>query len=160
MRADDEEVSDLRRTSTQGSNEGTMGASRRRHKRGRARSGGAPKRPVRDCAGEPARPRLQELCELSPFSMFCALYLGITSDERYARANADEVRRRFELGDVEFKEFIESNGLTGEDLRCASFDLESARLDIKVAPPGVSRVELARTLYTDFCVARDANPSS
>ena len=92
--------------------------------------------------------------------MFCALYLGITPDERYARANADEVRRRFELGDVEFKEFIESNGLTGEDLRRASFDLESARLDIRVAPPGVSRVELARTLYADFCVARDANPSS
>ena len=92
--------------------------------------------------------------------MFCALYLGITPDERYAPVNADEVRRRFELGDVEFKEFIESHGLTGEDLRRAAFDLESARLDIQVAPPGVSRVELARTLYADFCAARDANPTS
>lgn len=107
----------------------------------------------------PIRSPLKELCELSPFSVFCALYLGIAQDERYAPANADAVRRRFDLSDAEFKDYLETQGLTREDLRSAAFDLESARFDIEVAPQGISRAELARTLFAEFCALRDAKPT-
>ena len=42
------------------------------------------------------------------------------------------------------------------DYHPARFDLESARLDIEVAPAGISRVELARTLFEELVQARTA----
>ena len=137
-----------------------MGESRSQRRRGRSRAGSSPGRAPRERSAGPAKPPLKELCELSPFSVFCALYLGITQNDSYAPAGADTVRRRFGLSDTEFKDYLETQGLTGEDLRRSGLDLESARFDIEVAPPGVSRTELARTLFSEFCALREAKPTS
>ena len=92
---------------------------------------------------------MPELLELSPFSVFCAL-LGITQREGYARQERAAVARRFDMSDDELRQYLEANGLSTSDFRNADFDLESARLDMKVAPKGISRIELARTLYQEL----------
>ncbi len=58
--------------------------------------------------------------------------------------------RRFELSDEDLRDYIEANGLSDSNFRSADFDLESARLDMKVAPHGISRIELARTLFQEL----------
>jgi hypothetical protein len=68
-----------------------------------------------------------ELSELTPFSVFC-----------------------FSLSRDEFHAFLEEHALDRESLSRAGFDAESARLDIQVAPEGISRVELARTLFEEL----------
>ncbi len=133
-----------------------MGGPRSQRTRRRPRAERPSERPSREGRGGAAKPRLKELCELSSFSVFCALYLGIAQDDSYAPAGADTVRRRFDLSDAEFKDYLETHGLTGEDVRRASFDVESACFDIEVAPSGISRTELARTLFAEFCAMRDA----
>ncbi|TDI99984.1 MAG: hypothetical protein E2O73_06540 [Deltaproteobacteria bacterium] len=136
-----------------------MGGSRSQQRR-KSRGAHSSRRAPRDRQPGPAKPPLKELCELSPFSLFCALHLGIAQNESYAPANADTISRRFGLSEAEFKHYLDSEGLTEEDLHRAGFDLESARFDIEVAPPGISRTELARTLFSEFCALRDAKPTS
>ncbi len=136
-----------------------MGGSRSQQRR-KSRGARSSRRAPRDRQPGPAKPPLKELCELSPFSVFCALHLGIAQNESYAPANVDTIRRRFGLSEAEFQHFLESQGLAEGDARRAGFDLESARFDIEVAPPGISRTELARTLFSEFCALRDAKPAS
>ena len=105
-----------------------------------------PRSGARDGSGK----RVPDLCELSPFSIFCALYLGITERDGFSRQDAEAVARRFGISRDELNAFLAEHGLRNEDLRQARFDLESARLDIRVAPEGISRTELARTLFEDL----------
>ena len=120
-------------------------SSRRKRRPGQSR-GDAP-----HCgAREGTRPPVPELCELAPFSVFCALHLWITETDGFREQSPDAVARRFELSDEEFDEFLERHGLTGEALRSAEFDLDGARLDMRVAPDGISRIELARTLFREL----------
>jgi hypothetical protein len=93
---------------------------------------------------------MQELCELTPFSVFCALYLGITEYDSYAELDPRAVSRRFDLGEGELQAYLEAHGIAEEHLQRAGLDVDSARFDIKVAPDGISRVELARTLFEEF----------
>ena len=93
--------------------------------------------------------KVQELLELSPFSVFCAI-LGITETDGYARQEHAAVARRFDMSDGELHDYLEANGLSKRDLNQGEFDLESARLDMKVAPKGISRLELARTLFEEL----------
>jgi transposase-like protein len=93
---------------------------------------------------------LPELIELSPFSVFCALHLGITETDGYADQDKSAVARRFGVTPEALREFMEQHRLRSEDLRAAEFDVGSARLDIKVAPQGISRTELARTLFAEL----------
>lgn len=95
--------------------------------------------------------RVPELCELSPFSVFCALHLGITEDDGYAPGDYRAVARRFDLSPAELDAYLESHHLSEQALRAAGFDLSSARLDIEVAPEGISRLELARPLFEEAC---------
>ena len=143
--------------------------SRRQHRRGRPRRGsssdvspssanarrnGLHQGNSRDPA-RASRPRLPELCELSPFSVFCALYLGITETDSYAEVDSAAVCRRFDLSKDDLQSYLDAKQLTEEHLHGVGFDIESARFDIKVAPEGISRVELARTLFADFQSARN-----
>lgn len=94
-----------------------------------------------------------ELCELSPFSVFCALHLGITERNGFVPPQRTEVARRFGLEPAELDAYLEAQQLRADDLERVDFDLESARLDIRVAPEGISRAELARTMFEEL---RDA----
>jgi hypothetical protein len=106
---------------------------------------------------EPSEPSLQpdgarvgELCELGPFAVFCALHLGITERNGYALQPPAAVARRFAVSLEELERYLVEHRLTAEHLSAAGFDLESARFDMQVAPAGVSRVELARTLFDEL----------
>lgn len=114
-------------------------AGTKRHRRGRSRRNGR-RSPDRVIA---------ELCELGPFSVFCALHLGITERDGFAEPNAARVARRFELTEDELESYLRQHELTADDLRASNFDLDAARLDIQVAPEGISRVELARTMFAE-----------
>ena len=85
--------------------------------------------------------------------MFCALYLGITETDGWSQPDRGAVARRFDLTPEELDRFLDEHRLNAHEIEHAGFDLESARLDIRVAPEGVSRLELARTLYTDLQIA-------
>lgn len=92
---------------------------------------------------------MAELRELAPFSVFCALHLGITEDDGYAELDTPSVARRFDLSEEELERYLREHGLRAADLAEHDFDLEAARLDIQVAPEGISRVELARTMFSE-----------
>ena len=133
-----------------------MNGSRRQSRGGRRRGRSGPRRPgsAGPDQGEdrerPVRRSVPEMCELSPFSAFCALYLGITDDVGYRRQDRRAVAKRFGITEDELADYLESNGICAAALEEARFDVESARLDIRVAPPGISRVELARSLFEEF----------
>lgn len=124
---------------------GTRGRPRRR----RSRPGPNGRRPDRGRSGDD-RHSVPELAELSPFSLFCALYLGITENDGYAEQDARSVASRFGLEPAELAAYLERHRLRERDLRAVNFDLQSARLDIQVAPEGISRTELARTLFAEI----------
>jgi hypothetical protein len=125
---------------------------RRQRRRGRPRRPGQ-RRPSDDGHnGQSALgATLPELLDLTPFSVFCALYLGITETDDYQSQDERAVARRFGVSEPELRDFLEANGLSGRELALADFDLQSAQLDIKVAPEGISRTELARTLFEELC---------
>ncbi len=127
---------------------------RRQRRRGRSRS----RRPQpRDGSRGPGvddwtrtrGEKVPELLELTPFSVFCAI-LGITETDGYARQEHTSVAKRFGMSDSELREYRDDNGLSESDLKSGEFDLGSARLDMKVAPEGISRMELARTLFEEL----------
>jgi hypothetical protein len=125
---------------------GTRGRSRRR---ARPRPGPNGRPPERD--GENGqREQVPELTELSPFSVFCALHLGITPTDGYASQTIDSVAGRFGMTPDSLRTFLQRHRLREPDLRAVSFDLASAQLDIQVAPEGISRTELARTLFAEL----------
>ncbi len=131
-----------------------MDRPRRQRRRRRSRSRDAPQdrsshRSTDSLESRSDGESVPELLELSPFSVFCAL-LGITETEGYARQEHAAVARRFDLSDEDLRDYLDANGLSKSDLRRADFDLESARLDMKVAPVGISRIELARTLFQEL----------
>ncbi len=127
---------------------------RQRRRAGRSRSRRAQPRDT-STRGSPGHrdrsggEKIPELLELSPFSVFCAI-LGITATDGYARQERTAVARRFGMSDEELRGYLDANGLSKPDLSDGEFDLESARLDMKVAPEGISRIELARTLFEEL----------
>jgi len=127
------------------------GPQRGRRTRRRPTPQRAPAGPARSV--QPGR-RVPELCELAPFSVFCALYLGITEDDGYREPRRGPVAERFGLSDGELAAYLEAHGLDESAVRGSGFDLAGACLDIEVAPEGISRVELARALYREFVAAR------
>jgi hypothetical protein len=144
-----------------------MTTTRRRRRGGRPRRGGEPEANGSGSGAERAsgasRPaalqaRIPELCELSPFSAFCALYLGITERNGYARQDREAVARRFSLSLEELDLFLREHALERDSLSRAGFDAESARLDIEVAPEGISRLELARTLFEELPKPEETEP--
>lgn len=100
--------------------------------------------------GTRARP---ELVDLTAFSAFCALYLGITENDGFGQQSAGGVARRFDVSEEELFEVLDKQGIGDQAITEADFDLESAQLDIQVAPAGISRTELARTLYAELLEA-------
>jgi hypothetical protein len=84
------------------------------------------------------------------FSLFCAYHLGITPEDGYQKPHADEVARRYGLTVDGLRSLLAEHKLDEASIRACRFDLEGAQLDIRVAPEGISRIEMARGLYEDF----------
>ena len=87
---------------------------------------------------------------LDPFELFCAYYLGITTEKHYRPANIHDVARRFNVESGVIRQVLQANGMDADTMLNIDFDLTMAQIDIQVAPEGVDRVELARALYDEF----------
>jgi len=90
---------------------------------------------------------------IDAFELFCAYYLGITPDKRYAPANIHDVARRFGVDAGVIRQALHEHRMDPETMMNVDFDLAMAQVDIQVAPEGIDRVELAKELYAQFRAA-------
>jgi hypothetical protein len=89
------------------------------------------------------------------FTLFCAYHLGITVADGYQKPQVEDVARRFGLSVEALRELLRENRLDDESVRRTRYDLEGAQYDIRVAPEGISKTEIARDLYEDFLASRE-----
>jgi hypothetical protein len=99
---------------------------------------------------QPSGPPSARAAAIDPFQLFCAYYLGITPDKRYAPANIHDVGRRFGVDAGVIRQVLQEHGMDPESVMNTEFDLAMAQIDIQVAPEGVDRVELAKGIYQEF----------
>ena len=90
---------------------------------------------------------------LDPFNLFCAYHLGIGPKKEYRPSNLNEVARRFGQDPVTVRQALKESGMDSASLLDRDFDMALAQLDIQVAPEGIDRMELAKSIYEDFLTA-------
>lgn len=93
--------------------------------------------------------------ELDAFELFCCYHLGITSRNTYERPNARDVARRFNVSIDEMHDALRRFGIDNDALKGCDFDISLARLDIKVAPEGIDRREIAKMLFNEMLEVND-----
>ena len=87
---------------------------------------------------------------LDPFNLFCAYHLGIGPKKEYRPSNLNEVARRFGQDPATVRQALKESGMDSASLLDRDFDMALAQLDIQVAPEGIDRMELAKSIYEDF----------
>ena len=87
---------------------------------------------------------------LNAFELFCAYHLGIFENNTYRDPSIKQVARLFGKNVDEIREALESCGLDDQSVKATGYDLSLARLDVKVAPEGIDKRELAKNLYDEF----------
>ncbi|MDP8223411.1 MAG: hypothetical protein P9L99_08635 [Candidatus Lernaella stagnicola] len=96
---------------------------------------------------------------IDPFALFAAYHLGLTAADGYRPQNIHDLGRRFRTTPERINAALKAYEIDSETVLNTDFDLSMAEYDIRVAPTGISRTELARQLYEDFRdsprVARD-----
>jgi hypothetical protein len=90
---------------------------------------------------------------LDAFSLFCAYALGIGPNKEYKASNINEVARRFGQDQGVVKQALKECNMDSAALLDKDFDMALAQLDIQVAPEGIDKMELAKTIYEDFLEA-------
>ena len=95
----------------------------------------------------------KKVAGLEPFELFCAYHLGIGPNKQYKPANINEVANRFRQEPGVIRQALKEYGMDSASLLDRDFDMALAQLDIQVAPEGVDRVELAKTIYEDYLEA-------
>ena len=90
---------------------------------------------------------------LDPFNLFCAYHLGIGPKKEYRPSNLNEVARRFGQDPTTVRQALKESGMDSASLLDRDFDMALAQLDIQVAPEGIDRIELAKSIYEDFLAA-------
>ena len=90
---------------------------------------------------------------LDAFNLFCAYHLGIGPKKEYKPANLNEVARRFGNEPGIVRQALKECGMDSAALLDRDFDMALAQLDIQVAPEGIDRMELAKSIYEDFLAA-------
>lgn len=133
---------------------------RRRRRGGRNRSGGGGgKQQQQQSRIDPNDERMRAISkqsvpsgpeELNQFNLFCAYHLGITRADSYKFQSLGEVARRFNVDPNIIKQKLKDYHLESESLRALGFDSEMMQLDIRVAPEGVSRRALGRTIFDEL----------
>ena len=87
---------------------------------------------------------------LNPFDLFCAYHLGIGRQKEYRPSNINEVARRFGQEQGVVRQALKECSMDSASLLDRDFDMALAQLDIQVAPEGIDRIELAKSIYEDF----------
>jgi hypothetical protein len=95
-------------------------------------------------------PQYEEGKAPDAFQLFCAYHMGITLDDGYQEPRFEAVARRFGLKPDEFREELKKHNLDDQSMQKSSFDLKGARMDMRLAPVGISRTESARELFEEF----------
>lgn len=90
---------------------------------------------------------------IEPFDLFCAYHLGIGPNKQYKPSNINEVANRFGFDPASIRQTLKEYGMDSASLLDRDFDMALAQLDIQVAPEGVDRKELAKTIYAEFLEA-------
>lgn len=90
------------------------------------------------------------VANIDPFELFCAYHLGIGPDNTYKPANINQVSARFNSNPAIIKQATKEYGMDADSMLNKDFDMALAQLDIQVAPEGVSKIELAKTIYEEF----------
>lgn len=90
---------------------------------------------------------------MDAFSLFCAYHLGIGPKKEYRPSNLNEVARRFGNDPATVRQALKECGMDSASLLDRDFDMALAQLDIQVAPEGIDRMELAKSIYDDFLAA-------
>ena len=90
---------------------------------------------------------------LDPFELFCAYHLGIAPNNQYRPSNINEVARRFNQETGTIRQILKEYGMDSASLLDRDFDMALAQLDIQVAPEGINRTELGRSIFEDFLEA-------
>jgi hypothetical protein len=97
-----------------------------------------------------AAPEQKKVANLEPFDLFCAYHLGIGPNKQYKPSNINEVANRFRQEPGVIRQALKEYGMDSASLLDRDFDMALAQLDIQVAPEGVDRLELAKTIYEDY----------
>jgi len=92
----------------------------------------------------------KRIANLEPFDLFCAYHLGIGPNKQYKPTNINEVANRFRQEPGVIRQALKEYGMDSASLLDRDFDMALAQLDIQVAPEGVDRMELAKTIYEDY----------
>jgi len=87
---------------------------------------------------------------IDPFELFAAYHLGLTGDGQHRAQNLHDLARRFRVPPERINEALKAYEIDSDTILNTDFDISMAEYDIRVAPEGVSRRELARQLYEDF----------
>ena len=90
---------------------------------------------------------------LDAFSLFCAYHLGIGPNKEYKPTNINEIARRFGQDQGVVKQALKDCKMDSASLLDKDFDMALAQLDIQVAPEGIDKIELAKSIYEDFLEA-------
>lgn len=91
-----------------------------------------------------------DVAKIDPFELFCAYHLGIQPNNQYRPANMNEVAQRFGANPAIIKQASKEYGMDAAALLDKDFDMAMAQLDIQVAPEGINRKELAKSIYEEF----------
>ncbi len=127
-----------------------MSWNKRRHRRHRGHGSAAADA---SALNRPAPSGLAQRHSIEPFALFCAYHLGITEDDGYRFQNIHHVAKRFGTNAGVIKQLLNDFDMDPETIVHSSFDMASAQVDIMLAPEGISRTELARTLFAEFQAA-------
>ena len=87
---------------------------------------------------------------MNPFDLFCAYHLGIGPKKEYRPSNLNEVAKRFGTDPATVRQALKESGMDSASLLDRDFDMALAQLDIQVAPEGIDRLELGKSIYEDF----------
>ena len=90
---------------------------------------------------------------LDAFTLFCAYHLGIGPNKEYKPSNINEVARRFGQDQGVVKQALKECNMDSASLLNKDFDMALAQLDIQVAPEGIDKMELAKSIYEEFLEA-------
>ena len=88
--------------------------------------------------------------ELNEFELFCAYHLKLNERGIPANIEMKSVAARFGVAPPDIEEALVDYRIDDKVVSTSDFDVELARLDIKVAPEGIDRVEVARTLFQEL----------
>ena len=142
-----------KRRNNQQRDNGNNGRPRNHHDKAKRINNVSAKNPQASSGSEQNNSEQKLTGNLDAFSLFCAYHLGIGPNKEYKPSNINEVARRFGQDQGVVKQALKECNMDSAALLDKDFDMALAQLDIQVAPEGIDKMELAKSIYEDFLEA-------